>query len=123
MSRVKGRIDDMLIVRGVNVFPSEIENCLLSVEHIVPHYQVHIFKDGLKEKIELHVEMNEKLYELSISDESHADTEQLRQTIKKKIKDTCLVSMDIKVHAPRTIPRSEGKAIRVVRHEQDRLEV
>jgi phenylacetate-CoA ligase len=123
MSRVKGRIDDMLIVKGVNVFPSEIENCLLSVEDIVPHYQVHIFKDGLKERIELHVEMSEKLYALTIVDESQADANLLKQTIKKKIKDTCLVSMDIKVHAPKTIPRSEGKAIRVVRHEHDKLEV
>jgi phenylacetate-CoA ligase len=123
MSRVKGRIDDMLIVRGVNVFPSEIENCLLSLEDIVPHYQVHIFKDGLKERIELHVEMSERLYSLTIGDEFQADTDLLKQTIKKKIKDTCLVTMDIKVHAPKSIPRSEGKAIRVVRHEQNKLEV
>ncbi|WNB91415.1 AMP-binding protein [Bacillus sp. NEB1478] len=123
MSRVKGRIDDMLIVKGVNVFPSEIENCLLSVEDIVPHYQVHIFKDGLKERIELHVEMSEKLYALTIGDESQGNAELLKQTIKKKIKDTCLVMMEIKVHSPKSIPRSEGKAIRVVRHEQKKLEV
>jgi phenylacetate-CoA ligase len=123
MSRVKGRIDDMIIVRGVNVFPSEIENCLLSIEDIVPHYQVHITTEGFKEHIELHVEMSEKLYSFTNGDEAHSATELLKQTISKKIKDTCLVTMKIKVFPPKTIPRSEGKAIRVVKHAQKKMGV
>jgi phenylacetate-CoA ligase len=123
MSRVKGRIDDMIIVRGVNVFPSEIENCLLAVEDIVPHYQVHIQTEGFREHIELHVEMSEKLYAITNGDEAHSATELLKQTISKKIKDTCLVTMKIKVFPPKTIPRSEGKAIRVVRHAQKKMGV
>ncbi|MBY6037942.1 AMP-binding protein [Fictibacillus nanhaiensis] len=123
MSRVKGRIDDMIIVRGVNVFPSEIENCLLSIEDIVPHYQVHVLTEGLKEHIELHVEMSEKLYALTNGNESHTATELLKQTIKQKVKNTCLVSLDIKVFPPKAIPRSEGKAIRVVKHVQNKMGV
>ncbi len=123
MSRVKGRIDDMIIVRGVNVFPSEIENCLLSIEDIVPHYQVHILTEGLKEHIELHVEMTEQLYAVTNGDEDHEATHLLKKTITKKIKDTCLVSMNIKVYPPKGIPRSEGKAIRVVRKTQKKMGV
>ncbi|MCM3717464.1 phenylacetate--CoA ligase family protein [Fictibacillus phosphorivorans] len=123
MSRVKGRIDDMIIVRGVNVFPSEIENCLLSIEDIVPHYQVHIHTEGLREHIELHVEMSENLYAITNGDEAHAATNLLKQTITKKVKDTCLVTMKIKVFPPKSIPRSEGKAIRVVRHAQKKMGV
>jgi phenylacetate-CoA ligase len=123
MSRVKGRIDDMLIVRGVNVFPSEIENCLLAVSEIVPHYQVHIIPDGLREKIELHVEMSESLYLLTKGNASHSELELLMQKVKRKIKDTCLVTMDIKVLEPKSIPRSEGKAVRIVRHESKKMGV
>lgn len=123
MSRVKGRIDDMIIVRGVNVFPSEIENCLFSIEDIVPHYQVHILTEGLKEHIELHVEITEQLYRVTNGDENHEATRILKQTILKRIKDTCLVSMEIKVFPPKGIPRSEGKAIRVVRQTQKKMGV
>ena len=61
MSRVKGRVDDMLIIRGVNVFPSEIEHYLLTVEELAPHYQIHLYKKGTLDVIELQVEVNENL--------------------------------------------------------------
>ena len=53
MSRVKGRTDDMIIVRGVNVFPSEIERALLQMKGLVPHYQIHLIKKGAMDSVEL----------------------------------------------------------------------
>ena len=63
MARVKGRTDDMLIIRGVNVFPSEIERELLQIKGLAPHYQIHLLKKGNMDAIELHVELTPKLYE------------------------------------------------------------
>ncbi|MFC0189791.1 phenylacetate--CoA ligase PaaK [Fictibacillus aquaticus] len=123
MSRVKGRIDDMLIIRGVNVFPSEIENCLLQADGIVPHYQLHIIPDGLREKVELHVEITEEVYQSSEKDITHPDFLHLKEKIIRLIKNNCLVSMEIKMFPPHSIPRSEGKAVRVVRHKKEEMEV
>ncbi|MFC7370072.1 phenylacetate--CoA ligase family protein [Fictibacillus iocasae] len=123
MSRVKGRIDDMLIIRGVNVFPSEIENVLLQTEGIVPHYQVHLITDGLREKAELSVEVSEPLFLQCGQDMSHPDISFLKEKIGRTIKDSCLISMPVHMHPPLSIPRSEGKAIRVVRHKRAEMGV
>jgi phenylacetate-CoA ligase len=123
MSRVKGRIDDMLIIKGINVFPSEIENCLLAIPEIVPQYQVHIIPDGIREKTEIHVEMSESLYQRTKGEASHPELVMLKEKIKRKIKDNCLITMDIRVLKPKSIPRSEGKAVRVVRQEHKKMGV
>lgn len=123
MSRVKGRIDDMLIVRGVNVFPSEIENCLLKVNELVPHYQLHVHADGFQEKVELHVEMTESCFALIGQNINHDQMDSLKHQIKQAVKSSCLVNLDIHVLSPGSIPRSEGKAVRVVRHKAAQLKV
>src|SRR5690606_8517652 len=62
MSRVKGRIDDMLIIRGVNVFPSEIETHLLQVKELGPYYQVLVTREGTLDKVRLNVELSDGFY-------------------------------------------------------------
>lgn len=116
MSRVKGRIDDMLIIRGVNVFPTEIERCLLQIDELVPHYQIHLSKKGVLDHLELHVEMNQDIYRNLSNDLNHPTVQGLRKKIQHELKNTCLVSMNVVVQKPKAIPRSEGKAIRLIDH-------
>ena len=114
MSRVKGRIDDMLIVRGVNVFPSEIEHYLIQIEGLSPHYQVHLRREGTLDIVELHVEINDETYQKVNGDMKHEYISTIMKTVQHSMKNHCLVSMKVKALAPRSIPRSEGKAIRVI---------
>ncbi|WP_175986725.1 phenylacetate--CoA ligase family protein [Bacillus sp. Marseille-Q1617] len=114
MSRVKGRVDDMLIIRGVNVFPSEMEHHLLELKELAPHYQLHVKKKGALDTVELHVEINPDFYAGLSGDIQHEKVFELTSKIKRVMKNGCLVSMDVKVRAPKEIPRSEGKAVRIV---------
>jgi phenylacetate-CoA ligase len=114
MSRVKGRIDDMLIVRGVNVFPSEIEHYLIQIEGLSPHYQVRLRREGTLDIVELHVEINDETYQKVNGDMKHEYISVIMKTVQHSMKNHCLVSMKVKALAPRSIPRSEGKAIRVI---------
>jgi phenylacetate-CoA ligase len=123
MSRVKGRIDDMLIIRGVNVFPSEIEHHLLGVNELVPHYQIHLSRKGSLLNVELHVEVDEEFFANVNGDMSHEQVSQLQKHVAAIIKSNCLVTMFVKVLAPKSIPRSEGKAVRIVDRTNEKLGV
>ncbi|KKB35941.1 phenylacetate--CoA ligase PaaK [Bacillus thermotolerans] len=114
MSRVKGRTDDMIILRGVNVFPSEIERVLLEVKGLAPNYQIHLLRKGTMDGAELHVEVDGQLYEEIAQDLNHETIMKMRKQIQHAMKNTCLVTMDVVFNVPKAIPRSEGKAIRVV---------
>ncbi|WP_096201965.1 phenylacetate--CoA ligase PaaK [Bacillus sp. FJAT-45350] len=115
MSRVKGRIDDMIIIRGVNVFPSEIERYLLQIDELVPHYQIHLVKSGTMDAVQLHAEMKEEFFNnIPGQDMEHELVLNLKRKIQNSMKNNCLVTMDIHVGAPNSIPRSEGKAVRLV---------
>lgn len=114
MSRVKGRIDDMLIIRGVNVFPSELERCLLQVEELAPHYQIHIRKEGSLDAVELCTELQEEVFLQLDGDLEDEFVQQLRRKVETMIKEECLVSITVQIQAPKSIPRSEGKAVRIV---------
>lgn len=114
MNRVKGRYDDMLIIRGVNVFPSEIERCLLKVKELAPHYQVHISKNGPLDFVQIYTELDEHIYRQIEGDLEHDFVRQLKAKVEKMIKEECLVTISVKIEPPRTIPRSEGKAVRIV---------
>jgi phenylacetate-CoA ligase len=97
MSRVKGRTDDMLVIRGVNVFPSEIERVLLAVDGLEPHYQ-------------LVVERPEHLDELTVQVEGAADPAPVRAQLERALG----LSARVEIVEPGSIPRSEGKALRVL---------
>lgn len=114
MSRVKGRIDDMLIIRGVNVFPSEIEHYLIQIKELAPHYQLHLHKKGPLDDVELHVEVSDELYKAIQGDMNHEKISELTRIVQHSMKNNCLVSMKVKVLPPKSIPRSEGKAVRIV---------
>ncbi len=123
MSRVKGRIDDMLIIRGVNVFPSEIEHHLLPVQGIVPHYQLYLYKKGSLQHVELQVEVEEEFFHAIKGDMEHERITSLSKEIQHCMKSNCLVSLEVNVHPPKTIPRSQGKAVRIVDRTDETIEV
>ena len=109
MERVSGRSDDMLIIRGVNVFPSQIESVLMNIEGVEPHYLLIVDRQGTLDTLEVHVEVNEKVF----SDEVK-NLQGLGRRIEKEIKDLLGVNAGVKLVEPKTIQRSEGKAQRVI---------
>ena len=109
MERVSGRSDDMLIIRGVNVFPSQIESVLMNIEGVEPHYLLIVDRQGALDTLEVHVEVNEKVF----SDEVK-NLQSLGRRIEKDIKDLLGVNAGVKLVEPKTLQRSEGKAQRVI---------
>lgn len=108
MSRVKGRIDDMLNVNGVNVFPSEIERCILQVPELAPHYQIYVHRKGSLKVLELHAEWSEEFYR------DMGEAEFVKKKIQEALKQNCFITIRLVLHPPKTLPRSEGKAVRIV---------
>lgn len=111
MDRVTGRSDDMLIIRGVNVFPSQIEEVLTSIEGTAPHYQLHVRREGSLDELELWVEVTEAVLKDDIR-----SLETLSRRIGAEIMSVLSVSCRVKLVEPKTIERSEGKAKRVIDH-------
>jgi phenylacetate-CoA ligase len=109
MHRLLGRTDDMLIIRGVNVFPSQIEEVLLKIEGIEPHYQLLIERREQLDSIEVRVEMNERLF----SDEIK-NLERMERKISEALHAALGIHSRVMLVEPKSIPRSEGKAQRVV---------
>ncbi len=109
MDRISGRTDDMLIIRGVNVFPSQIESVLMTIEGVEPHYQLIVTREGSLDVLEVQVEVNESVFTDQIK-----GLEGLAKKIEHEIKDLLGVSCKVKLVEPKTIQRSEGKAKRVI---------
>jgi phenylacetate-CoA ligase len=114
MSRIKGRVDDMLIIRGVNVFPTEIESLLLSFPQLAPHYQAVVEREGALDRIEVHCEVTPEFMKQAGDFENSPEMKKLSKEIGHAMKSMLGVSILLKICKPHTIPRSEGKAIRVV---------
>ncbi|RNB87868.1 phenylacetate--CoA ligase [Brevibacillus fluminis] len=114
MSRIKGRVDDMLIIRGVNVFPTEIESVLLTFKQLAPHYQVVIERDGALDRFEVHCELTSEYAKTLAEQDITASQSALVKEICHMIKNTLGVSVVLRVLAPNSLLRSEGKAIRIV---------
>ena len=109
MEKVTGRTDDMLIIRGVNVFPSQIEHVLMGTEGVEPHYQIVVNREGNMDTMAVEVEVSEDIF----SDEIKA-LETLTGRIQADIKDMLGVTCRVKLVEPKTVQRSEGKAQRVI---------
>jgi phenylacetate-CoA ligase len=109
ISRIKGRTDDMLIIRGINVFPSQIESVLLEMEETEPHYQIIVTREGALDVLEVQVEVSDQFF----SDEIRK-LEALEQRIRKEIETVLAIAVKVKLVEPKTITRSEGKAKRVI---------
>lgn len=108
MDKITGRSDDMMIIRGVNVFPSQIEELALTLPELSPHYQIDLTRAGNMDAITVNIELNPNY--------AHIDTEQQDQVAKQlvnKIKTFIGISCRIDISAPGSLPRSEGKAVRV----------
>jgi len=109
ISRLSGRSDDMLIIRGVNVFPSQIESILVGIEGVEPHYLLIVDRKDNLDTLEIQVEVDERIF----SDEVKV-LQGLSRRIEKEIKDMLGVTCSAKLVEPKTIQRSEGKAKRVI---------
>ena len=109
MEKITGRTDDMLIIRGVNVFPSQVEHVLMGVEGVEPHYQIVVNREGNMDTMAVKVEVSEALF----SDEVK-NLDKLTRKIQADIKDLLGVTCKVQLVEPRTIQRSEGKAQRVI---------
>lgn len=109
MEKCRGRSDDMLIIRGVNVFPSQIESILLEMSETEPHYLLIVDREGNLDTLRLLVEVQEQFF----SDEIKM-LEALRKKITGNIQSTLGVSVDVRLVEPRTIERTAGKAKRVI---------
>lgn len=109
MKKVSGRTDDMLIIRGVNVFPSQIESVLMEMSEVSPHYQLVVDREGTLDTLTVMVEVNEA----SFSDEVKT-LQSLEARITKNIRETLAVAVKVKLVEPKSIARSEGKAQRVI---------
>lgn len=109
MNKCTGRSDDMLIIRGVNLFPSQIESVLLGMDETTPHYLLVVDRVNNLDSLELHVEVEDRFYQDTIS-----DLQKLRMKIQNHVESATGLSVSVKLVEPKTIERSEGKAKRVI---------
>ena len=109
LQRMSGRSDDMLIIRGVNVFPSQIESVLMQVEGVEPHYQLIVDREDNLDTLEVQVEVTEDIF----SDEVRI-MQGLGDCIRHEIKSLLNITCKVRLVEPKTIARSEGKAKRVI---------
>ncbi len=109
MSKIQGRSDDMLILGGVNVFPSQIEEVLINTEGIGPHYQIKVFKKGHLDKIEIDVELVDANYL-----DSFKKLEDLNKKVKANLRTVLGIDSIVNLVEPRSLQRFEGKAKRVI---------
>jgi len=109
IARFKGRSDDMLIIRGVNVFPSQVEAALIEVEEVTPHYMMIVDRVNNLDTLEIQVEVDEKYYTDEIK-----GIEKLTKKITHVIQQALGLSAKIKLVGPNTLKRSEGKAVHVI---------
>lgn len=109
MKKTLGRSDDMLIIRGVNVFPSQIESVLMEIEEVDPHYLLIVDRVGHLDTLEVRVEVPERIFTGNLR-----DLEDLTEKIKRKIDSLLNISVKVKLVEPKSIERSVGKAKRVI---------
>lgn len=106
MDKITGRSDDMMIIRGVNVFPSQIEELICKVDGLAPHYQIELTKQGNLDSVTVYVESSSAI--------PHEQQRELEKTLLIQIKTYVGISSSVVVTPPNSINRSEGKAVRVI---------
>ncbi len=106
MENLSGRSDDMLKIRGVNVFPSQIEEVILSIEELGPHYEIIVEREGYNDKLTVRVELN------TVTD-SFSELEKISLKVRNKLKIMLGLDAKVKLESPNTLQRFEGKAKRV----------
>ena len=108
MEKITGRSDDMMIIRGVNIFPTQIEEQLLKIDSLSPHFQIRLVKEGRMDKMIVYTEH----YKSEDMEKTYA--EDLAANLKNRVKDNIGLSIEVNVGKKGTVPRSEGKAVRVI---------
>jgi len=116
MMRVRGRSDDMLIVRGVNVFPSQIEYIVMSFPELAPQYQIILDRPGALDVLTVKVELTEEAYK-----NKRLDLTEFKKRIEEEIRNITGIRADIKIVKPGEIPRTDGKAKRVLDLRKDKI--
>jgi phenylacetate-CoA ligase len=109
ISRITGRTDDMLIVNGVNVYPSQIEAVIMKVPEVGNNYQIHLAKDGALDEIVVKVEIYSKMFKGDLG-----QLDKLRDRIKDDLRASIIINPTVELHEPGSLPVFEGKAKRVV---------
>ncbi|MCU0601594.1 MAG: phenylacetate--CoA ligase [Desulfobacterales bacterium] len=109
MGRIQGRSDDMLIIRGVNVFPSQIESVIMETRKFEPHYQLVVERVANLDQLTVRVEVNESMFSDAIK-----NLQSVERELEKNIRETLGVTTVVKLVEPKSIQRSEGKAVRVI---------
>lgn len=109
IDKITGRTDDMMVIRGVNVFPSQIESVLVNIKGLAPHYQIIVSKKGFLDEIEIRVEISEENFS-----DNYRHLEEIEQTLRQQLYKTLSLTPRIKLVEPHSIERSPGKAKRVI---------
>ena len=109
LSRIIGRTDDMLIVNGVNIFPSQVEAVIMNIPDVGNNYQIHLSKTGAMDKLTVKVEIYSKLFKGELS-----QLDNIKKRITDELHSAILVSPVVELHEPGSLPVSEGKAVRVI---------
>lgn len=109
ISKLKGRTDDMVVIRGINIFPSQVEHALLQIDGAAPHYQLIVDRHGALDSLELEVEVEEQFFKDKIG-----ELLALEDTIKHALASALNISARVRLLEPGAIQRSEGKAKRVI---------
>jgi phenylacetate-CoA ligase len=108
MQKITGRTDDMIILRGVNLFPTQVEELIMGIPELSPHFQLHLTREGRMDQLAVHVERRPGTRE-SAAAEAGA-------TLSAQVKNTIGVTVTTEVLAPGSVERSVGKMRRVVDH-------
>ena len=109
IARLSGRTDDMMVIRGVNVFPTQIESALLDTGDVEPHYQLIVRREGALDTLEIKVELKEDTDINSVT-----ELEAMKAKIADRVKSIIQIKSKITLVEPKSIARSEGKAKRVI---------
>jgi phenylacetate-CoA ligase len=109
IGKIKGRTDDMIIVRGVNVFPSQIEEVLVSTQGVLPHYQIVLDRKNYLDIIEVFVEVSDDIFQ-----DKMRSLVEMERTLTHKLKSVLGIDVKLRLVEPKTIERSSGKAKRVI---------
>ncbi len=109
LARIKGRTDDMMIINGVNVFPSQIEEVIMKIPEVGNNYQIHLSNKAAMDKLTVKVEIYSKMFKGDV-----AQLESLKKRICDELKASIFINANIQLHEPGVLPTFEGKAMRVV---------
>jgi phenylacetate-CoA ligase len=109
VDRIQGRVDDMLIIRGINVFPSQVEYALMTIPEVGQHFQIVVDRKGALDDMLVRVELNRESFSDKITDLMH-----VRQNVEHKLRNFLNVNANVELVEPGSLPRFEGKSKRVV---------